>query len=58
MVIAERWIMTAAHELKLKRKVTSGETVQVRDLGWMFMLCVCVDVLIHTRISAGSHGSH
>lgn len=58
MVIAERWIMTAAHELKHKRKVMSGETVQVRDPAWMFTLCACVDVLTQTRISAGSHGSH
>lgn len=60
MVIAERWIMTAAHELKHRRKVTSSETVQVSDPVRIFTLCVCVcvDALTQTLVSAGSHGSH
>lgn len=39
MVIAERWIMTAAHDLKHSRKSTSSEAVQVRDMASTFTLC-------------------
>lgn len=41
-VIAARWVMTAAHELKRRRKATANETVKVSDLAWIFTLCVCV----------------
>lgn len=39
VVIAERWIMTAAHDLKHSRKSTSSEAVQVSDPARTFTLC-------------------